>query len=108
MERRMELFRGHRFLGSRGGAHQVRVAAEELLRREGSAVIVLDFAGVDGVSHGFADELLSPLSELLHDKMRRRVKVVNCSDKVWKELKLVAGMHRLFLPAATKRAKAAA
>lgn len=100
MAHTLTLNRGHRFLGGRGTAHAARRAAEELLGHDPSAVVVLDFSGVEGVSHSFADELLSPLSELLHEAMQHRVLLANCADDVREELELVASMHRLFMPGA--------
>ena len=106
--RTLTLKRDHRFLGGRGVAHQVRTAAEALLRKDPPAVVVLDFAGVDGVSHSFADELLSPLSDLLHEAVRSRVLLANCSGDVREELELVAAMHGLFMPGALAAARRAA
>lgn len=100
MAHTLTLNRGHQFLGGRGTAHAVRRAAEDLLASDASAVVVLDFAGVEGVSHSFADELLSPLSELLHEAMHHRVLLANCAADVREELELVASMHRLFMPGA--------
>lgn len=98
MLKRLSLYRGHRFLGGRGVPHDVRRAAEHALRRDQSTVVVLDFAGVEGVSHSFADELLSPLTDLLNETVRERVWFVNVSDEVLEEMGIVATMHGLFLP----------
>jgi hypothetical protein len=92
------LYRGHRFLGGRAVAHNVRRAAEAFLASNLKAAVVLDFRRVEGVSHSFADELLSPLSELLQEETRERVFLTNCSDEVLEELQLVATMHGLFMP----------
>jgi hypothetical protein len=77
----------------------VRLAAEDALCRDRSTVVVLDFAKVEGVSHSFADELLSPLSELLHEECAKRVQLANCASEVVEELELVAMMHGLAMPA---------
>lgn len=95
----VKLYRGQRFLGGRSLANRVRVAAEDLLARDDDTVVVLDFAGVEGVSHSFADELLSPLTELLHSAVRDRVWLVNCAPEVREDLELVATMHGLVMPA---------
>lgn len=102
MAQEFRLYRGHRFLGGRGVAHEVRLAAEDLLRRDPAAVVLLDFSGVEGVSHSFADELLSPLNDLLHEAVKDRVWLVNCSDEVLEELELVAMMHGLVMPGAQR------
>jgi hypothetical protein len=101
MAKRLRLFRGHRFLGGRGVAHKVRLAAEDALRSSRNTVVILDFAQVEGVSHSFADELLSPLSELLDDRCAKRVLLANCTPEVLEELEIVAMMHGLVMPGLT-------
>ena len=100
MAHELKLFRGHRFLGGRSVAHQVRLVAHDILENDPNALVVLDFAKVEGVSHSFADELLSPLSEYLNEDMKRRVLLANCAPEVLEELQLVADMHRLVMPGA--------
>ena len=102
MVQKLRLYRGHRFLGGRGVAHEVRLAAEDLLRCDSSTVVWLDFAGVEGISHSFADELLSPLNDLLREAVKDRVCLTNCSAEVLEELELVALMHGLFMPCAQR------
>jgi hypothetical protein len=102
MVKRLTLFRGHRFLGGRGVAHEVRLAAVDALRRDRREVVILDFAGVEGVSHSFVDELLSPLTDLLHEAVSQRVRLENVSDEVLEELEIVASMHGLYLPQRSK------
>jgi hypothetical protein len=99
MEHRLPLYDGHSFLGGRGVAFRVRTKAEALLRDDLSCIVVLDCAGVAGVSHSFADELLSPLSDLLGDQVARRVRVSNCTSSLYADLVSVAEMHRLHMPA---------
>lgn len=94
----LKLYRGHAFLGGRGVAHEVRTEVERRLAESERSVIVLDFAGVEGVSHSFADELLSPLSERFDQQVSRRVKLVNVAEEVAEDLKLVADMHGLYVP----------
>ena len=102
MNRTFTLFRGHPFLGGRGSANAVRTAAEDALRADPSGLVILDFAGVKGVSHSFTDELLAPLSELLGSQMCRRVVVRHCAPAVWDAMQAVCEMHSLTLPAAEK------
>ena len=99
MEHRLSLFHGHGFLGGRGVAFRVRTDAEQILRSDDHAVVALDCAEVTGVSHSFADELLSPLSDLLGPDVASRVILENCSDSVYADFASVAEMHRLHMPA---------
>jgi hypothetical protein len=94
----LRLFHGHRFLGGRAVANRVRNEAERLLRTDRSAVVLLDFAGVEGVSHSFADELLTPLNELLCERLGARVFLSNCSSGVREGLEMTASMHGLVMP----------
>jgi hypothetical protein len=96
----LHLFHGHRFLGGRAVANRVRNEAESLLRADRSAVVLLDFTGVQGVSHSFADELLTPLNELLCERLSARVFLSNCSTGVREGLEMTASMHGLVMPAA--------
>jgi hypothetical protein len=96
MEEVLALYAGHAFLGGRAGAHRVRTKAEDVLRT--NRCVVLDFNSVQGVSHSFADELLSPLADLLQAKLSDKVSLINCSQEVLEELKSVAEMHRLPMP----------
>jgi hypothetical protein len=89
--------REHRFSGGCGVAHEVL-----LLSHDPSTVLLLDFAGVEDVSHGFADELLSPLNDLLHEAVGDRVWPVNCADEVPEEFEPVALMHGLVMPGARR------
>lgn len=94
----IKLYRGHAFLGGRGTAHEIRADVERRLAKGKHAIITLDFAGVEGVSHSFADELLSPLSERLGQQVSRRVRLVNVADDVAEDLEVVADMHGLYVP----------
>ena len=96
----LRLFQGHRFLGGRAVANRVRNEAESLLRTDRTAVVLLDFTGVEGVSHSFADELLTPLNELLCERLSTRVFLSNCSSGVREGLEVTASMHGLVMPAA--------
>ncbi len=108
MDKRFVLFRGHRFLGGRAVAYEVRREAEKLLEKQPNLVIVLDFEGVEGVSHSFADELLSPLSDLLGERVAERVRIENVDPDVLEDLRLVAMMHGLHMPSVASRRPAAA
>lgn len=106
MTKILKLYRGHRFLGGRSVAHEVRRRAEDLLASNRSLVVVLDFSDIEGVSHSFADELLTPLSELLEEGNQERVYLRNCSSEVFEDLELIAAMHGLRMPAIHKKAQA--
>jgi hypothetical protein len=97
MEHRLSLFHGNEFLGGRAVAFHVRTTAEELLRADRDALVVLDFQHVVGISHSCADELLSPLSEL-GASLRSRVVIEHCSAEVYGDLASVARMHELHMP----------
>ena len=102
MDRRIPLFEGHSFLGGRVVAWRVRTKAAEYLTTNSVDVVVLDFAHVGGVSHSFADELLSPLTDLLGKKVSDRVRLMNCRPSVYSDLSSVAEMHGLEMPMAEK------
>lgn len=97
-ERRFVMFRGHAFLGGRAVAHAVRKEALRFLAEHPDGAVVLDFSGVRGVSHSFADELLSPFSEELGQAVPNRVRIENASPGVVEMLRLVADMHDLVMP----------
>lgn len=99
MNRWVRLDHPHSFLGGRGLGRDLRDRIEFVLRSDVQASVALDLAGVQGVSHSFADELLSPLSEWLGDNFADRVILANCSPAVVAEFELVAAMHDLFMPA---------
>lgn len=94
----LNLFRGQRFLGGRGWANHLRLAVENALADDEREVVVLDFDGVEGVSHGFADELLTPLNELLGSDLGNRVRMTNVTPGVVEELQAVAHLHHLRIP----------
>lgn len=94
----VKMFRDGRFLGGRGLANEVRNQLADTLERDPRSVVTLDFSCIEGVSHSFADELLTPLSELLGEAFAERVLLVNCAPDVLKGLKVVAEMHELTMP----------
>ena len=53
---------------------------EEILRAAGSAVVVVDFKGIETVSPSFADELFGKLPPEI--VQRRRVRFAGASDEV--------------------------
>jgi hypothetical protein len=95
MEHFLALYAGRPFLGGRSAAHRVRTDVEGILARDPGARVILDFALIEGVSHSFADELLSPLAEA---DAGEHVLLANCSVDVLEELRSVAAMHRLPMP----------
>ena len=101
MTKMYRLYQGQQFLGSRGLANAVRVSAEETLTSDSSAVVEFDFSGVRGVSHGYLDELLTPLSELLGEHLSGHVTFTNCSAAVVEAVDLVCEMHHLHRPTVT-------
>lgn len=100
MDRQIPLYEGCSFLGGRGVAYRVRTRAAQVLATNSHDVVVLDFAHVVGVSHSFADELLSPLTDLLGSEVPMRVRLMNCLPSVRGDLESVAEMHGLEMPAA--------
>lgn len=88
-----------RFLGGRALAHDLRGRVRSALEHDRDCTVVLDLSGVEGVSHSFADELLSPLSEWLDEAFADRVILAGCSQDVLDELEAVAVLHGLFMPA---------
>ncbi len=56
-----ELFSKYDFLGSRGSGEQLRKEIDSLLGQENQKVL-LDFKGIDRISHSFADEVFGLLS----------------------------------------------
>lgn len=98
MERVLTAYHGTAFLGGRAVGFKLRSEAERILSADRRAHLVLDFARVEGVSHSFADELLSPLSDMLGKATPSRVAVRNCSSDVAADLRSVADMHGLFMP----------
>lgn len=97
-----QMFQGHRFLGGRALANRVRNEACALIAADPTAEVVLDFDRVEGVSHSFADELLAPLDELLHERVAEQVLLVNCAPDVLEQLEVVALMHNMAMPGVAK------
>jgi len=90
------------FLGGRQVALDLRSRAIAVLANQAESVAI-DFSGVRGVSHSFADELLSPLSEMLGQSLSRRVTITCCDPEVEEDLRSVAGLHGLYLPSFDNR-----
>ena len=93
------------FLGSRNTARRLSLAI--LAAPAGRAVrrVLVNFSGVSGISHGFADELLSPLSEQFGKDLAKRVSFVNCANSVERAFGVVADMHGLKLPSFDRRSQ---
>ena len=60
---------------------------------------VVDFSGVLGVSHSFADEFLAPLTEYFGEHLAEFVRAVNCADDVKDTFLELAQYDDLELPA---------
>ena len=97
-EKRIRVFRRYAFLAGRSVAYDVRREILRFLAENPEGTVVLDFSDVRGVSHGFADELLSPLSEELGDATPLRVRIENASPKVLEMIRFVADMYGLTMP----------
>ncbi len=93
------MFKGYQFLGGRGTANTVRVAAQTELATNREMTVLFDFADITGVSHSFTDELIAPLSEVLGEEMPHRVIVCNAVPLVRDTIEAVCDMHRLNRPA---------
>lgn len=97
MPHALPAFKGVPFLGGRSGAQRLRREIEAALAA--AEVVSVDFQQVEGVSHGFVDELLAPLSEEFGARLSARVAFVNCASDVVETIQVIAAMHRLSLPA---------
>lgn len=93
----LKAFDGYTFLGARLSATKISAKAATLLKADHSPEILVDFEGVTGVSHSYADELLSGLADLL-DEFGARVAVANCQSEVLGELRAVAALHDIPMP----------
>lgn len=88
----LRMLNGSDFLGSRKRALVILERVEEELTRPRARKVVLDFAGVSGMSHSFTDELLSRLDELAAERSVEVV-FVNCTPAVAEAVELVSDMH---------------
>jgi len=95
-----------RFLGSRKAARDLFDSILASPTVSAGACVLVRFDDVHGVSHGFADELLSRLSETYGQELRTRVAFLNCSHAVERTLGIVADMHELQLPGFAKSSDA--
>jgi hypothetical protein len=86
------------FLGSRNTARRLRMAITATSHGLAVQRALVDFSGVSGISHSFADELLTPLTEQFGNDLFNRVSFVNCADSVERAFGVVADMHGLQLP----------
>jgi anti-sigma regulatory factor (Ser/Thr protein kinase) len=93
------------FLGSRNTARRLRLVVSAACGGQNGCRVLVDFSGVSGVSHSFADELLSPLSEQFGTELSNRVSFVNCADSVERVFGVVADMHGLKLPKFERRTR---
>ena len=98
MQKSVQMLGKHSFLGGRGTANSARNEVLKLFRGSAKTVVQLDFSGVEDVSHSYADELLSPLSDYLGERMQDRLVFMNCAKEVRETFRLVGKMHGLNLP----------
>jgi alkylhydroperoxidase/carboxymuconolactone decarboxylase family protein YurZ len=70
------------FLGLRVEGEVVREKMEEIIMRRGM-VAVLDFEGVRGINHTFADEIVGIFARAFGKEwLKRNVRVVNANENV--------------------------
>ncbi len=70
------------FLGLRVEGEIVREKMEEIIMKNGK-VVVLDFEGIRGISHCFADEIVGIFTRAFgKDWVKKNIKVVNANENV--------------------------
>ncbi len=70
------------FLGLRVEGEVVREKMEEIIMRNGK-VAVLDFEGVRGITHTFADEIVGIFTRAFGKEwLKRNVRVINANENV--------------------------
>jgi hypothetical protein len=70
------------FLGLRVEAEVVREKMEEIIMKNGK-VAVLDFEGIRGIAHTFADEIVGIFTSAFGKEwLKRNVKVINANENV--------------------------
>jgi hypothetical protein len=70
------------FLGLRVEGEVVREKMEEIIMRRGM-VVVLDFEGVRGIAHTFADEIVGIFARAFGKEwIKRNVRVINANENV--------------------------
>jgi len=76
------------FLGLRVEGEVVRKRMEEIIMREGK-VAVLDFEGVRGIAHTFADEVVGIFTRAFGKEwVKKNIRVVNANENVRSMLNL--------------------
>ncbi len=70
------------FLGLRVEGEVVREKMEEAIMKEGK-VVVLDFEGIRGITHTFADEIVGIFTRAFGKEwVKRNVRVINANENV--------------------------
>jgi hypothetical protein len=70
------------FLGFRVEGEVVREKMEEIIMKEGK-IAVLDFEGVRGIAHTFADEIVGIFTRAFGKEwVKRNVRVINANENV--------------------------
>lgn len=92
------IFQGNEYLGSRITAFKIRSEIEKKHRKNNKLIFILDFENILGVSHGFTDELLSPLNDLWKKDVDKFVMITNCLSSLKEDLESVANLHGLYIP----------
>jgi hypothetical protein len=81
------------FLGLRVDAEVVREKMEEIIMKNGK-VAVLDFEGVRGITHTFADELVGIFASVFGKEwVKRNIKVINANENVRSILNLAVKLR---------------
>lgn len=76
------IFKNFDFLGSRDSGEQLREKIIELLNQEESQVVI-DFKGIDRISHSFADEVFGLLYVKFGlDVIKNQIQLENAQDNI--------------------------
>jgi len=76
------------FLGLRVEGEVVREKMEEIIMKKGK-VVVLDFEGVKGITHTFADEIVGIFTRAFGKEwVKKNIRVVNANENVRSMLNL--------------------
>jgi hypothetical protein len=81
------------FLGLRVAGEEVRKRMEDIIMKEGK-VAVLDFEGIRGITHTFADEVVGIFASAFGKEwVKRNVRVINANENVRSILNLAVKLR---------------